>query len=254
MSSSPGFTSNRTAYIAAIDDGTTYADYIASLAPLLWLKHTETSGTTVENYGSLGDAADGTWTPGAGALGQTGLGNGGANEAYDYDGANSKTTVPAQTGINNLTALTYGILLKADSPGETNVGQFFGDQFNNRIWGINSASYPLSMTVQATGAAVSTTNNGFIAVSTPTYLFATYDDAGDRKIRMYKVVGGALTEATYATQTAATGTLGNGSGTQIIGNTANQAASFDGLIDEAFMKGSVLSSAEMLQIGLLRGL
>lgn len=71
---------------------------------------------------------------------------------------------------------------------------------------------------------------------------------------MYKVVGGTLTEATYATQTAATGTLGNGAGVQVIGNSPSQVNSFDGLIDEAFIVGSVLTSAQMLQTGTLRGL
>lgn len=253
MSSSPGFTSNRTAYIAAIDDGPTYAAYIASLSPLLWLKYNETSGTTVENYGSLGDTADGVWTPGAGALGQTGLGNGGANEAYDYDGASSKTTVPALTGINNLTAFTYAILMQALSPGELNQGRFFGET-GFRYWRIDAADYSLRMLVDATSSAISLTTAGFIAETIPTYLFATYDNAGDRKVHIYKVVGGVLTEATYAIQDAATGTLLNGVGALDIGSNFLQNVTFDGMIDEVLIVGSVLTDAQKLQVGLLRGM
>lgn len=56
--------------LTALGGGQTYAQYIAGLAPLIWLRFNEISGTTVLNWGTGGSTFDGVWTPGSGAQGQ----------------------------------------------------------------------------------------------------------------------------------------------------------------------------------------
>lgn len=211
--------------------------YLSSLSPLLTLRYNEISGTTVKNYGSLGAAQDGAWTAGAGAQGQASpLGQ---NQAYDHDGLNSKVTVPATAAINNLTALTYGIFFKADTFGELSLGGFFLDTAENRQFRFNTSG-AIRGILTATGAANSISANSFVSTGVWTYLLMTYDDAGERKMRFYKGVSGVLTEATYTTHTAASGTLGNGGGDLVVGNAAGQNVTFDGLISRAFVLGRML--------------
>lgn len=227
----------------------TYASYVGNIIrPLVWYRHRETSGTVVANSGTLGNTLDGVWTAGAGAVGQTG--KLGFNEAYDYDGAASLTTIAANASLQNITAMTMAILCKPDSPGESNVGTFSAD--NRHQFRISGLNFPLRcFIVSSATAANSVTPDAFVASGVWHWVFCTFDNAGDRLIRFYKGVGGVLTEATYNTQTAMTGTLNNGGGGYIIGNISTAAQTFDGLIDEYFVKDRVLTLAEMQQIALL---
>lgn len=229
--------------------GLSYASYIASLAPVLWLRLRETSGTNAANSGSLGAAADGTWTPGAGAVGQTG--QLGANEAYDFDGAASDILIPDATAINNVAVVTYATLFKADGAGENNIGMFYSS--STRQFRINSSSFPVRMFISGTANANSVTNNSFISTGAYHWIFATFDNTGDRKVRLYKGISGAVTEATYTTQDAMTGPIVN-TATHHVGNNAAANGTFDGLIDESLIFDRVLTTAEMLQITTLSGL
>lgn len=213
-----------------------------TVAPLLWARFTETSGSIVRNYGKLGEAQNGVWTLGAGALGQTGYF--GVNHAADFDGLVSKVSIPAIAAINALTKLTYGILFKADTFGELNLGGLILDTGENRQVRFNTNGAVRAI-LAASGQANSVTANSFVSTGVWTYLFMTYDDSGDRKIRLYKLVSGVLTEASYTTQTAATGTLANGVGDLVMGNAAAQHITFDGLIDDVFVDDRVYTSDEM---------
>jgi hypothetical protein len=84
----------------------------------------------------------------------------------------------------------------------------------------------------------------------------SYNDAGDRKVHIHIGASGAVGECAYSTQTAATGTLSNlsGSGYNLyIGNIYDQSGTFDGLIDEVLCFNKVLTAAQMLQIVRLSG-
>lgn len=224
--------------------GVTLDQLISASAPLLDLKHNETSGTTVRNTGTLAATADGVWTAGAGALGQTGN-QSKANEAYDYDGAASLTTVPAVASLYASTALTLLILCKPDTAGEGNAGT--PSSSGRHQWRIPSTvNLPsrLFITSDAT-AGNSVTADTFVATGVWQMFIATFDNAGDRKIRIYKGVGGVLTEATYGTQTAMTGTLNVASSTQVVGNVAAATQTFDGLIDRFTQWDRVITPAEM---------
>lgn len=87
-----------------------------------WLRLRETSGTTPANSGGTSGLTI-TWSPGAGAVGQTG--RLGANEAYLYDGADSVITVTNAAGIQGLAEFSFWMLHRPASVGETGFGFFF---------------------------------------------------------------------------------------------------------------------------------
>lgn len=230
----------------------TFASYMASLGHLLFLPTNETSGTTAENLGSLGDAADGVLTPGTGGVGATTPM--GPNTAYTFDGADTIITVPNNATINGLTKFTYGIYIKAAGAGESNVGRFMGTSGGAaRSWRIGSASLPVSSFLTSSlVTAFSVTANNFIALNTDYFLFQTYNNDGDRKIRIYKYpVGGSLIEATYVTQDAMTGTIVIPSFDLVIGGQAAGAVCFNGKLGKPFINSNVFSEALMAQIGAL---
>lgn len=247
-------TRRRRAAIAALSS-VTYAAYVASLAPLLWRKFNEASGTTVINYGSLG-SGNATWTPGVGAVGQTG--QLGTQHAYLYDALDSITTGPTSTSINNATAITHAVLLKIATAGEANLGYITTDNGQNRSFSIASGVTPfrLSWAVWCTSgfAQVITSAGQGIDANTWTWLFTTFDNAdGVRKCHIYKGLSSAVAELTYATDTAAPGALSNASGALEIGNRAAADRALDGYIDEHLFWNRALTPAEMTQITLLTG-
>lgn len=226
----------------------TYADYVASLAPLLWLRLRETSGTTAANSGSLGAAQNGVNTDVT--VGQTG--QLGANEAADLNGTTSKIQVPATASLN-LNAWTYACLVKADTAGESSQGNFFAyDVAGNFAAKFNSALTALRCAWGTGTFSVSVTTTGLTA-GTWAWVFFTFDFAGDKKIRIYTGVAGVLAEKAYSSQTdtAAVPTLTGQS--LIVGNTSNQVFTFDGLYDEFLVKDRVLTTGEMTQIVTLSG-
>lgn len=221
-----------------------FAAVMAAQNPLLWYKLNETSGTTVINYGSAGASANGTWTAGAGALGQAG--KLGANEAYDFDALASKIVIPDIAAIQALATYTIMGLCKADGAGENNAGTVLHLGASAGM-GFRRSTLAWSMGFDTDGTdATSTSNSGFVANDVWLALFGTFDNAGDRTARIYKGSGGVVTEATYATQTAASGTRVAPLGA-VIGNFSD-VRTWDGLIDEVVVFNRVLSAAEMLQI------
>lgn len=226
-----------------------HAAILASLSPVIWGRLRETSGTNAVNYGSLGALGDGTWTPGAGAVGQTG--QLGANEAYLWDGATSKIAIPARTGYNNLATYTWGLLCKPAAQSHLMTASLGAGRYLR----MNSASFPLQFVNTSSATPVtSTTANGFLALNVWQYFFVTFDNAGDRKARIYKYVAGALTEATYVTQDAMTGTIVSPADALWIGATTAGTFLFNGPIDEYFICPSVLSTVQMAQLGAAAGL
>lgn len=232
----------------------TYAEYVASLAPVLWLRLRETSGTAVDNAGSGGAALDATWTAGAGALGQTG--QLGVNEGYDFDSADSRIQANTVTGLN-VPAFTAAILCKPDTAGEGGVGAFLfldnGTDFEWR-WNDNLSSINCERRSNDVGARAIGDTPG-VSAGAWTWLFATYDDNGDRTPRLYFGNNGLLRESSsYSTFRAATGTI-NAIGTNYsVGNNPTQTRTFDGVIDEILFFDSVLSEAAMLLITQASGL
>lgn len=231
-----------------------YTSYINGLAPVLWYRLRETGGTTVANSGSL--AQTGTWAAGGGALGQTGAL--GANEAYDFDGAaasGSLVSTSAATEVNNAAALTIAALVNLDGAGGSGgVSYFFVDNGFVRALRINSASLPLRAFVANGGTAANTiTVNNAVTTGAWQWVFMTYDDAGDRIIRLYRGISGAVAQLATTTETQGTAAASNGSGQINVGNHTGRANALDGRTDEFLFFDKVLSAAQMTQIVALSG-
>lgn len=239
--------------IPTVDD-ISYAAYVAQLEPLLWYPMNEPSGTTVINYGSLG-SGNGTFTPGAGAVNQ--VGKLGAGEAYDFDGADSRIAGPTTTSINNLTAFTYVLLVKADSAGEANAGYLWADTGGNRIFNISAGTGPVrfTLTVWGSGNFSQVTQDVASAVPLATWvlLFCTFDNAGDRTPSIFVGRNGAVAESTYSTEIALAVALANASGALNVGNISSSIRTWDGLIDEFIIFNRVLTAQEMLALTVAAG-
>lgn len=224
-----------------------FAAYDAALGWNLSYRFNEVSGTTVVNYGSLG-SGDGTWTPGAGAQGQTG--QLGANQAYLYDALDSVVTGPTSAVINNASAFTYLFLVRLASTGENNAGYLVSDANQLRILSIANVASPFRINAQvvaaSTNATCTTATGQGTAVNTWTTVALTYDDAGDRKPHIYfGTAASELAEATYSSQVAAVGTLSNAVGALRIGNRPDSSRTMDGLLDEFRFKNVALTLAQL---------
>lgn len=226
--------------------GPHFRDVLNSLGFSVLFHFNELSGTVVQNYGTLGAALNGTWSPAAGALGQ--VGRLGPNEAYLYDGANSIVSFPANAAINALSAATYMFLINPTTAGEVNNARLFETAVDTELYTINSVNLDLRMFVPGTGAITTITNNGFISLSTWSLLFYSYAFNGDFKGRIYKNSSDNVVEATYATQTAGSGTKTNTAVTKNVGNAGALSRTFNGLIDEFGIAPYVLSTGQMTSI------
>lgn len=224
----------------------TYSQFVTNtLAPVLWYRLRETSGTAAANSGSAGAAVNGVWTAGAGAIGQTG--KLGANEAYDFDGLVSKIVIPSDAAIQALATYTIIGLVRADGFGESSAGTILhlgaASTMDFRLSGAGGI-FRMGFDTDTTDAS-SVSAGGFFATGAWAAMFGTFDNAGDRKARIYKGLAGAVTEASYTTQTAATGTRVAPVGA-VIGNFGD-VRTWDGQIDELIVCNRVLTAAEMLQ-------
>lgn len=230
--------------------GNQFDDLIVSLNPLEWLSFREISGTSLRNRGSLLNA-NGTWTPGAGALGQ--VGQLGANDAADFDGAASLVTINYNAGLDGLTAFTIAALVKADGAGEGNVGTIY-------TWGNNNTTATLRF-VGASRAfffahrynttSMQTVTTTALSIGQWYWVFGTYNQSGDRFGRIYISSGGAAVEAAYSgapAPIASVGTVTINGVAPIVGNLALASNTWDGLIDEVMWFNRVLTQDEMNNI------
>ncbi len=232
-----------------------YRSAVTALAPAMWLQLREQSGTTVANNGAT---AAGTWTPGTGAVGQ--IGQLGLNEAYRFDGADSKISVPASVLINNLTTFTWALLCNFATAGEGGGGRLVCDAGDNRQLRIASVSpFRLTFSVFHTSDN-STAQSGAgaqnIVANTWAWVFATYPNVGSgtKNCRLYVGRAGAVNALTLSTDTSSSNALSNGSGAALVGNNNASTATVDGLIDEALIFPSVLTTAQMLTLVQASGL
>lgn len=216
--------------------------YMTSLTPLVWYRLREASGTSAKNSGSLA-AMDATAL--SCTVGQAGVGSQGANEAYLYDGANSKLTLPTSAALAALTTFSYAFLVKAGSAGEASAGTFFNwSDASGNYFHFNGNINQCDLLLKAATTAPRALTAQLLTANTPAWIFVTYDDAGDRKPYVYKGIAGAVTNKSGA-QTAAVGTLTAPTNPMVIGNKASQDKTWDGLFDEIAFFNYVLSVPQM---------
>lgn len=230
----------------------TWASYVTALAPPAWWRMRDTSGTTVVNSGSLGSAVDLTaiaWT-----MAQAGqLGSG---EAGQTDGATTRLQTPNNVALAGLTAWEFVFLVNPSSAGEIGYGVFFE-------WG-NNTPEPLA---QFNG--VLTSLRGYIYNTAPTafftqttsgltagvwaLLFFAYNDAGDRKLHIYKGVSGGVAEFGYSSQLAVTGTYKAPTSALNLLNRTGQDLTYAGLCDEALIINGNLTPTQRSTLCTLSG-
>lgn len=217
---------------------------IAALNPLKWLRLNELAGTTAINYGSV--TGDGTWTAGAGSIARPG--QLGPKDAYLFDSAASRVALTLDDAFVNIPAWTYAGLVYPTSGGESNTGRLWDIGSFRRYVAALTANYAtIQSIVRSTGNAASNTTNG-LTLFRWQWVFETYDDAGDRKIHLYKGMDGAVVEFGYATQTAATGTITTETEEYNVGNNAVGGATFAGNYDEYIAVSGVMSADSMLSL------
>jgi hypothetical protein len=221
--------------------------YVTSTALRLWHRYRETSGSTAANSGSTGSALNGT-VGGTVTFGQTG--HLGANEAALFDGLTGVISVANNAAIAALTAYTIAALVYATSAGENDIGTIILWDGTTTTLRINAAALGVRFVVDAGTDGVAATNVAFLPLNTWVWIFATYDDAGDRKPYIYKCVpGGTVTAATYATQTASAGSIAALAGSLHIGNNGSGGVrTWAGSKDEVLYFNGVLTTAEMQAI------
>jgi len=210
------------------------------LAPL-WLRMTESAGGTADNVGGSGATLDGTIT--GCTLNQTGVF--GTGEAFAWDTAGDLISVPNHADIQE-TAFTIGVLVNPDAADATARRLFDYDGKRYAYFGANTLAVDCIVDTDTTDARSLTTNK--LTSGQWTWVFITYNNSGDRKIRIYFGVAGVVTEATYTIQTAGTGTISTPTNPFIIGNRGAGDRMFQGSMDEAFFVNRVLTSDQMSAI------
>jgi hypothetical protein len=228
---------------------------IASFAPVGWWSMRATSGTNELNRGSAGAAANGTYTLGAGVLAQTG--QLGAGEAALWDGLVTKLQIPNVAALASLTTFEYVMLLNLTALGEGTLGQFFA-------WGTGSSSnefhmqFPGTNTMQlhtfnTTPTSFTTTTTTTLGLSAWRVVFVPYNNDGDRKVHIYVGAAGAVSEVTYGTQTALTGTYKAPTNPLVIGNRTAQDLTAAGRFDEFFICSGNLTPAQRTALTVATG-
>jgi len=230
-----------------------YEAAITALNPVLWYKFNETSGTTVINYGSLGATGNGVWTPGVGALGQTG--RLGANHAYSFDALDSMVRVTYDASFGALTDFTVMALVKAATTGEGTNAAIYSMSFGLQTLRLNAGKLRAACdynTVDALGDV--TANFPLTTWNLPTQ--AHFGSTTKKSIVYQPAPGATVAAEALSTDTAGSTTfVPGGVGVDLfIGNREGQTRTFDGLVDEFYWFPSTLTLAQIQNIVTLSNL
>ncbi len=230
-----------------------YTGYVQSLFdgnPGVWLRHNETTGTTAFDSGPSGLNATNTGA----TIAQTG--QLGANEAYDFGLGSGDNLAIVDSGglLDSVTTQKWAFLARADGLGDGSAGRFFNwDNTNNRLHFLSSNRL-IAVLPTAGDDANATTVTDAIAdcISAWAWYFMDFDNAdalgNGRKIRLFKGIGGVVTQLSLATDDAATGTYTATSSNDLyLGNRQSTTIGFDGLMDETLLIANSLWTADELQ-------
>ena len=174
-----------------------------------------------------------------------------AGASRDFDGTNDN--VDFGTTINNVDTFTYVIFANSDAHANQDVllnkgTSLAGFRFLKQT--TTTASGLRCFVAAATTNGVSITAANFSNTTDWFAFFCTYDNAGDRKLRIYKSTnGGNIIEATYNTQTAADGTITDDStGNWRVGESQDGLGDWDGQAAYVMIYNRVLSNVEMNEV------
>ena len=180
-------------------------------APVLHLKMDEkVSGDAKTLYDISGNGNNGTTVDGANNTGMDCAVRGKYGSACEFDGVDDYAGISQSSSINNLTTFTYSAWVKAkEDSGSQNPVIEKGNGSSQRktmyltqSTGTNSRRVIFMVDTDSTNALSSSAYYSY-TVGQWEHWTATYDDGGDRIIRIYK--NGQ--EVSYSSQTAGTGNL-----------------------------------------------
>jgi hypothetical protein len=218
----------------------------------LYLKLDEGYGETAfdsspyGNNGTLycGTAGDNTATSAMWSL------DGKLGRAVDFDGTDDYIEVASDSSLDDMEALTWTAWIYPTGWGDGDAGAIMAKgTFIKHMRLANGGGYPEATfrgymyRDQAEGTSPdSTAATGTIALNTWQHVAMTYDNNGDKTIRLYK----NTKEVDYATKTAGAGDLRTEADISlIIGGYDKSQRDFDGIIDEVKIYPFVLTQAEL---------
>jgi Concanavalin A-like lectin/glucanases superfamily len=136
-------------------------------------------------------------------------------QALSFDGSNDYVAVGSASNLNNLTKFTYSVWIKPSADAGT-VGHIVTtkdiyDKYFSFYGNSGGSSNKIRSGVGTNGTSADTsTPNNTITPGKWHHVVITYDDTGDRKVRIY--INGAE-PSSYDAQIAATGTINDDTGT-----------------------------------------
>lgn len=196
---------------------------------IAYYKLDESSGNAVDSFG-------GNTMTNTSVTYTTGKINNGAT----MGGVASARLASAAAGFDDLTESTYAGWIKIT----TNQANNFLFTKNDK-WTRLNVGGTLEGNWGTTTVSASAITNNALSTGTWYHIVYTYSNSGDRKIHIY--ING--TEATYGTDTAATGTLNSDAASDFyLGNYTGNATPFAGMLDEAGVWNRVLSQLEITSL------
>lgn len=169
----------------------------------------------------------------------------GPTDAYLFDGANSKITIP-NGAYANFPSMTLGMLARITAAGEAGSGRLFDCSAAASLSMITNGAGTLSMSRATAGASTSTTN---WTAAVWKWYFATYNMFdGVKKPRMYIGYNGTVNEVAYASQVAISALLDLSAQVFVIGNRVGIDRTYNGLMDEFLLCNRELPMPEMINL------
>ncbi len=170
--------------------------------------------------------------------------------ALEFDGSGDLVDCGNDASISQLSTFSISLWFKTDFvPGSGAHPHLIGqDDLSDTVWSfILHGDYSARLTgrIETSGTAAVGRSNFIPATGQWYHAAMTYDDSGDRTVRVY--VDGE--EQSYMSQTAGTGTMSADSSVKVaIGNRIGGGRDWDGVIDNVRIYDRALSPAEIEQL------
>lgn len=218
-----------------------------SLAPIIWFRADETTGTTAVNYGSAGSGSNGTIVSTT-LLNQSAIGG---LKAWDFDGATSAVEgIARPASLQNPTVVTIMGLTYVRSLGEVQNGHLWATGTTPMLYHTSTTSYRYAFAGArnwSSGNVYAESNNNAWALNEWFLVFGTYNHNDLASLPQIWIGrnGAPVTEvAGYVKQNRGSIMAAN-TNAFLIGNTTAYNRTVDGLISYTAIWDRVLTLSEM---------
>lgn len=164
----------------------------------------------------------------------------------DFNGSTSIVPIESCSHLNDIDTFTWCIWENHDNDGEATNGRIINKNTSSeRLWFMSAGEYDITINTSGTDA-ISRNENGSTPPNVWKWSCVTYDDSGDRKIRIY--LDGVET-ASYSIQAAASGTINSDASVVFtFGNHTTSIRTFDGQLVYPHIYSRVISTDEMIEL------